>query len=394
MHPVIERATVGIRERTFAVPALIARVRRDHGLARVAGPRRSDHEQRLAATNWSLVMRKLVGRSMLFLSVLCGCSGTISTSPPDDGEGGVGSGAGGSGSSSTVTGSGGQGQMAPDAMITGRGGSTAKPDSGVDARSTGTGGAAPKADAMSSAPDAPTNTIAMSCNMTLPANSGTTSLSATMKVSGTFDGKMMRYVGTGDLGTSGQAEDQGPLFQLADGATLKNVILGNPAADGVHCSGNCTLQNVWWEDVGEDAATLQGSSNTQVMTIDGGGAFHASDKVFQHNGPGTMIIQNFFVSDFGKLYRSCGNCGTMYTRHVIIRNIAAVAPGLAIAGVNANYNDTATLSDLLLCDKAKKIAVCDRYTGNDTGAEPPLIGSGADGTNCIYSTSDVTWSSP
>ena len=55
-------------------------------------------------------------------------------------------------------------------------------------------------------------------------------------------------------------------------ATLENVILGNPAADGIHCEGTCTLKNVWWEDVGEDAATLQGSSASQVMTIDGGGA--------------------------------------------------------------------------------------------------------------------------
>ena len=52
------------------------------------------------------------------------------------------------------------------------------------------------------------------------------------------------------------------------------------------------------------------------MTIDGGGAQKASDKVFQHNGPGTMIIKNFCAQDFGKLYRSCGNCTTQYARHV------------------------------------------------------------------------------
>jgi hypothetical protein len=33
----------------------------------------------------------------------------------------------------------------------------------------------------------------------------------------------------------------------------------------------------------------------------------AADKVFQHNGPGTMNISNFYVATFGKLYRSCGN---------------------------------------------------------------------------------------
>jgi hypothetical protein len=36
--------------------------------------------------------------------------------------------------------------------------------------------------------------------------------------------------------------------------------------------------------------------------------------VFQHNGGGTLTVRNFQVSDFGKLYRSCGNCKTQYKR--------------------------------------------------------------------------------
>src|SRR5262249_4762415 len=154
--------------------------------------------------------------------------------------------------------------------------------------------------------------------------------------SGSFDGGMQRFAGAGALGSGSQAENQPPMFQLADGATLANVIIGTPAADGVHCSGSCTLKNVWWEDVGEDAATLEGSSATQVMTIDGGGAQKASDKVFQHNGPGTMVIQGFCVSDFGKLYRSCGNCNQQYARHVRVLNVS-VTPSNAsqdVVGVN------------------------------------------------------------
>jgi len=34
----------------------------------------------------------------------------------------------------------------------------------------------------------------------------------------------------------------------------------------------------------------------------------AEDKVVQHNGGGTVAIDGFCVEDFGKLYRSCGNC--------------------------------------------------------------------------------------
>jgi hypothetical protein len=169
---------------------------------------------------------------------------------------------------------------------------------------------------------------------------------------------------------------------------LQNVILGSPAADGVHCEGSCTLNNVWWEDVGEDAATLKGAIANQTMTINGGGAMKATDKVFQHDGPGTFVINDFIVKDFGKLYRSCGNCDTQYTRHVEMNNIYAIGPGSALAGINSNYNDTATLKLIHLCGSS--IDICDRYTGNNTGAEPPLSGSGADGTHCIYSSSDIT----
>jgi len=69
-----------------------------------------------------------------------------------------------------------------------------------------------------------------------------------IQVTGTFDGGGKRYIGSGDLGSGGQAEGQDPLFNLAGGATLRNVILGSPAADGVHCAGSCTLKNVVWQD--------------------------------------------------------------------------------------------------------------------------------------------------
>jgi hypothetical protein len=220
---------------------------------------------------------------------------------------------------------------------------------------------------------------------TWPTASGANVLvSSTMNISGSFDGGMKRYIGSGALGSSGQSENQGPLFQLSSGAVLQNVIIGAPAADGIHCSGTCTLKNVWWEDVGEDAATLTGSSSSQIMTIDGGGARAASDKVFQHNGAGTMIIKNFCASDFGKLYRSCGNCSTQYTRHVQILDVSITAGtgSLSIAGINSNYNDTADIHGIFM--RGRRIDICERYTGNNTGAEPPLIGTGPDAMFCRY----------
>jgi hypothetical protein len=259
----------------------------------------------------------------------------------------------------------------------GSGGTAGGGGKGGSAGSAGTGGSAGGTQTTAFGPSA-------ACKAWPAATGSTQQLSKTMSVSKDFDGKLQRFVSNG-LGDGGQSEGQSPLFELANGATLENVIIGAPAADGIHCLGSCTLKNVWWEDVGEDAATLKGSSSSQVMSIDCGGAKLASDKVFQHDGPGTMNISNFFVQTFGKLYRSCGNCGTQSARHVVLSGISALG-GSELAGVNANYNDTATFSNILV---APGIVICERFTGNNTGAEPPSIGSGADGKVCIYQASDI-----
>jgi len=273
---------------------------------------------------------------------------------------GTGGGQGGSSGRGGTTGTGG-----------GQGGSSGRGGTTGTAGTTGSGGA-------------PSSTL---CNW--PTATGSQSVSSTINVSGTYDGGMKRFTGSGTLGGSGQNEGQPPMFQIANGGTLTNVIIGNPAADGVHCSGSCTLKNVWWEDVGEDAATLNGSSSSQVMTIDTGGAKAAADKVFQHDGPGTMIIKNFCFQDFGKAYRSCGNCNQQYTRHVEFDNIMAMPKLGPLAGINTNYNDTAKFTRILI--KASSGTICERYTGNNTGAEPVKTGNGADGTYCMYSSSDITY---
>jgi hypothetical protein len=106
-----------------------------------------------------------------------------------------------------------------------------------------------------------------SCKAWPAATGSPQKLAKTVSVSQDYDGKLQRFVSDG-LGDGAQGESQLPLFELADGATLENVIIGAPAADGIHCLGSCTLKNVWWEDVGEDAATLKGSASSQVMSID------------------------------------------------------------------------------------------------------------------------------
>lgn len=132
----------------------------------------------------------------------------------------------------------------------------------------------------------------------------------------TFDGNGQTYVANpSTLGDGGQGENQKPIFRLEKNATLKNVIIGAPGADGVHCYGNATISNVTWQDVGEDALTLKASG---TVNITGGGAYKAYDKVFQANASGTINIKNFRADDIGKLARQNG--GTSYAVNFTLDN--------------------------------------------------------------------------
>jgi hypothetical protein len=132
----------------------------------------------------------------------------------------------------------------------------------------------------------------------------------------TFDGQGKTYVANPDtLGNGSQSESQKPVFKLEKGATLKNVNLGYPAADGVHCYGDCFVTNVNWLDIGEDALTLKESG---TATINGGSARNGDDKVFQVNAAGTLKILNFRADNAGKLVRQNG--GTTFKVDIIIDN--------------------------------------------------------------------------
>ena len=122
-----------------------------------------------------------------------------------------------------------------------------------------------------------------------------------VKAGETFDGKGMHFKAGPALGDGGQGESQKPVFELEPGAKLKNVQLSG--ADGVHAQGDATLDNVWWRDVGEDAFTMKGEGN---VTVNGGGAFNASDKIFQLNHGGSFTLNNFTADTFGKAIRTNG----------------------------------------------------------------------------------------
>ena len=139
------------------------------------------------------------------------------------------------------------------------------------------------------------------------------------------------------------------------------------------------------------SAAVPPATGEQVVTatievsgvFDGGSATGADDKVFQDNraAGGSVTIRNFEVSDFGKLYRSCGNCSTQAARTVRLENITATAPGDVLAGINVNLGDRLTIDGVTLA--GDDIGLCDLFEGNDTGDEPRKIGSGPDGTSCV-----------
>ncbi|MFD7659518.1 pectate lyase [Actinosynnema sp. NPDC059797] len=217
-----------------------------------------------------------------------------------------------------------------------------------------------------------------------PSDTGSVHQTTTRNVGTYFNGGMKRYYGIGD---GGQGEGQDPMFVVANGGTIENVIIDTPAGDGIHCEGSCTIRNVWWNDVGEDAATFKSSSSSATYLVDGGGAKAASDKVFQHNGAGTLTIRNFQSHSVGKLYRACGNCATSYQRHVVMDGVT-VRSTKVLAGINTNWGDTARFSRITVYGSA---TICEKYQGVPKGSEPKKIGEGADGKNCFYSSSDITY---
>ncbi|KAL4866734.1 hypothetical protein BDV12DRAFT_210297 [Aspergillus spectabilis] len=206
----------------------------------------------------------------------------------------------------------------------------------------------------------------------LPESQGSETFSEPRIVSGneTFDGGLKTY-GRGVSCGEGEGGDEDAVFTVQDGGILRNVIIGADQTEGVHCQGSCTIENVWWEAVCEDALSLK--TGDGPFTVIGGGAQNADDKVIQHNGGGTVSISGFTVYNFGKLYRSCGNCDEMYERHVTIEGVTAVE-GSTLVGINSNYGDTATIkSDVCVSEVS---TVCQEYEGNNSGDEPEEISEG------------------
>jgi pectate lyase len=237
--------------------------------------------------------------------------------------------------------------------------------------------------------DPPTPDLGYYPGCAMPTYTETVQLSATHVVpAGTvFDGGNKRY----NLSGGSQSEGQPAVFDVQEGGTLRNVIIGPLAADGIHCLGNCTLERVWWEDIGEDAATALGPAGT-VMNITCGAAYKGSDKTFQFNGRGEMRISNFFVANAGKLVRSCGDCtGNGGPRRIFVNNVITRDVS-TIVGINSNFGDVATIRNLTLNNSGtSKTKICQVYKGVVKGqGSTSALGVEFNTPNCQVSQGDVT----
>ncbi|KAL6043266.1 Pectate lyase [Balamuthia mandrillaris] len=175
------------------------------------------------------------------------------------------------------------------------------------------------------------------------------------------------------ISCTGDQEDQPAVITLQN-ASLKNLRLAaDGGADGIHCdSGDCTLENVVWEDICEDAATQAAEGGT--MTIKGGWAFNGKggwgdrpDKIFQHNSKNSkVIVTGGFTAKGhnGALYRSCGNCmDNGGPRFAHIEDVRVEGMVQRVAGVNWNYGDKATIRNMVM--QQEDHPACFEYFGVD-----------------------------
>lgn len=88
--------------------------------------------------------------------------------------------------------------------------------------------------------------------------------------------------------------------------------------------------------------------------------------------------------DFGKLYRSCGNCKTSNERHVVIKNVKAYN-GKVLVGINPNFGDDASITGT--CASSVK-TICEEFQGTKPGSEPKSVSKGPS-NKCKYTASAI-----
>ncbi|KPX46112.1 Type III helper protein HrpW1 [Pseudomonas syringae pv. helianthi] len=127
-----------------------------------------------------------------------------------------------------------------------------------------------------------------------------------------YDGHCATYTADKSMGNGDQAENQKPMFELAEGAVLKNVNLGENEVDGIHVKAaddrKVTIDNVHAQNVGEDMITVKGEGGAKITNLDikNSSAEGADDKVVQLNANTHLSVKGFNADDFGTMVRTNG----------------------------------------------------------------------------------------
>ncbi|KAK1449993.1 pectate lyase A [Colletotrichum melonis] len=204
--------------------------------------------------------------------------------------------------------------------------------------------------------------------LNIPSRSGSIiSLPAPSVISGSRDFGNKEYDRGRSCNTDVETSGGHPVFILENGATISNVIIGAGQVEGVHCKGACTLKNVWFRQVCEDAIVINGNGD---ILVEGGGVRGGYGNTISHLGRGTATVKDLTVIDVNRLYRSCANCvNNGGPRNLVVSNLKANNVKL-LAGINSNFGDVATISGSCGTGVAK---VCQEYKGVEKGQESPKV---------------------
>jgi hypothetical protein len=221
-------------------------------------------------------------------------------------------------------------------------------------------------------------------DITWPSSSGSRNLGSGITVGGgeVYDGQMNQINGSLENCAAGDQDSVDPLIEVENGGTVKNLVMGPNVGDGIHCLGSCTIENVWFPNVCDDAISIMGSG---TVTIRNSGFKNARDKTIQHNGTATVNIENVYVETAGKLYRSCGDGCSGSNRTANLTNIVAIGVD-QVAGVSEN--DTVTLENICV---HRTFSICAVYEPGSSDESTTGVNGSNDGPNdnCRFSGSDT-----
>ena len=179
---------------------------------------------------------------------------------------------------------------------------------------------------------------------TWPTPNSSKAVTTTKSVSGTKDYGMQRLYGSGDLGAGGQNEGQDPILELAARRRPEERDHRLAGRRRHPLQGQLHAEERLVGGRRRGRGDVHGLARRRTCTpLDGGGAKEASDKVFQHNGAGTLNVSNFAVQNFGKLVpvvRQLQDASTSARRQPTTPS--GDLQGQPLAGINTNYGDTAT----------------------------------------------------